>query len=195
MSKPRDTCKYYVKIGNKIVHGGITSDLDRREQEHKQKWPNGHIFKVGRKPLLMTVNIAPEASVWKSDTPGWMWRDEPPTSSSHQTPASESSPEEQFGRTFAVALQNGEIESHVSSSTELKGLQRAEILQGGGKFFLEAMLFLDVRVIFPDRSGRQVDHASSAGRFQCLRSSAVLLPSPASDGLRSLPDESIEMSR
>jgi len=47
MSNVRDTNKYYFKIGNKIVHGGITNDLERREQEHKQKWPNGHILKVG----------------------------------------------------------------------------------------------------------------------------------------------------
>lgn len=44
----RDTYKYYFKLGNKIVHGGITDDLERREQEHQQKKPNGHIFQVGR---------------------------------------------------------------------------------------------------------------------------------------------------
>lgn len=49
MSKPRDAYKYYFKVGIKIVHGGITNDLERREQEHKQKWPKGHIVKVGRK--------------------------------------------------------------------------------------------------------------------------------------------------
>lgn len=43
----RDTYKYYFKEENKIVHGGITNDLERRESEHKQKWQNGHIFKVG----------------------------------------------------------------------------------------------------------------------------------------------------
>ena len=49
MGKTRDTCKYYFKKGNRIVHGGITDDLERREQEHKQRWPNGHIFQVGRR--------------------------------------------------------------------------------------------------------------------------------------------------
>ena len=44
----RDTYKYYFKEGNKVVHGGITNDLDRRDQEHKQKWPSGHIYQVGR---------------------------------------------------------------------------------------------------------------------------------------------------
>lgn len=48
MPKPRDYQKYYFKIRNKIVHGGITNDLERREQEHKQKWPTGHIKQVGR---------------------------------------------------------------------------------------------------------------------------------------------------
>lgn len=45
--KKRDTFTYDFKIGNKIVHSGITNDLDRREQEHQQRWPNGHIVKVG----------------------------------------------------------------------------------------------------------------------------------------------------
>ena len=49
MAKPRDTYKYQFKIGNKIVHGGITSDLSRREIEHQQKWPHGHIKQVGRR--------------------------------------------------------------------------------------------------------------------------------------------------
>lgn len=47
MSTPRNTVKYIFKIGNRIVHGGITNNLPRREQEHKQKWPTGHIVKVG----------------------------------------------------------------------------------------------------------------------------------------------------
>lgn len=49
MARSRKTYKYQFKVGNKIVHGGITTDLERREQEHKQKWPKGHISKVGRK--------------------------------------------------------------------------------------------------------------------------------------------------
>ena len=39
----RDTFKYQFKVGNKIVHGGITDDLERREAEHQKKWPKGHI--------------------------------------------------------------------------------------------------------------------------------------------------------
>ena len=49
MGKPRDTYKYLYKIGNKIVHGGITNDLERREQEHQQKWSKGHMKQVGRR--------------------------------------------------------------------------------------------------------------------------------------------------
>lgn len=48
MSK-RDHYKYHYKIGNKIVKSGITKDLERREEEHQQDRPNGHIKQVGRK--------------------------------------------------------------------------------------------------------------------------------------------------
>ena len=49
MSKNRDTYKYQFKVRNKVVHGGITNDLERREDEHQQKWSSGHIKQVGRK--------------------------------------------------------------------------------------------------------------------------------------------------
>ena len=46
---PRDTYKYHFKLRNKILHTGITNDLDRREQEHQRDIdPKGHIYKVGR---------------------------------------------------------------------------------------------------------------------------------------------------
>lgn len=48
MAKKRDTYTYDFKIGNKIKHSGITKDLERRETEHKQRWPKGHIKKVGQ---------------------------------------------------------------------------------------------------------------------------------------------------
>lgn len=47
--KRRNYYKYDFKIGNKIAHSGITKDLERREEEHKQKWPKGHIVQVGRR--------------------------------------------------------------------------------------------------------------------------------------------------
>ena len=49
MPHRRDTYKYQFKVGKKIVHGGITDDLERREEEHQQKWPRGHIMQVGRR--------------------------------------------------------------------------------------------------------------------------------------------------
>lgn len=61
MPKPRNYHKYYYKIGNKIVHGGITNDLERREQEHQQKWPKGHIKQVGR------VTTEEAARKWEED--------------------------------------------------------------------------------------------------------------------------------
>ena len=45
----RDTYKYHFKVGNKIVHSGITDDVERREQEQNRKWPTGHIVQVGRR--------------------------------------------------------------------------------------------------------------------------------------------------
>ncbi len=46
----RNTYKYHFKLGNKIVHTGITNDLERREQEHKQNFgDSGHIKQVGRR--------------------------------------------------------------------------------------------------------------------------------------------------
>lgn len=49
MSKPRKYYKYYFKVGNKIIHGGIKDDLERRDQERKRRWPKGHIIQVGRR--------------------------------------------------------------------------------------------------------------------------------------------------
>ena len=45
----RDTYKYVFKVGNKIMHGGITGDLERREEEHQREHPTGHIKQVGHK--------------------------------------------------------------------------------------------------------------------------------------------------
>ena len=46
-----DTYKYHFKVGNKIVHTGITIDLKRREQEHQQRhgWSKGRIKQVGER--------------------------------------------------------------------------------------------------------------------------------------------------
>lgn len=49
MGKTRDTYKYQQKIGNKIVHRGITNDLERREKENQQGWPSSNISQIGRR--------------------------------------------------------------------------------------------------------------------------------------------------
>jgi len=57
----RDTYKYVFRVGYKILHGGIKDDLERREQEHQQKWRKGHIVQVGRR----TTEDA--ARVWEQE--------------------------------------------------------------------------------------------------------------------------------
>jgi predicted GIY-YIG superfamily endonuclease len=55
MNKPRDWYKYDFKTGNKINHSGITKDLQQREQDHRQRWPTGHIVQVGRVTTLKSA--------------------------------------------------------------------------------------------------------------------------------------------
>ncbi len=45
----RDTYKYHLKDGKRIVHRGITNDLSRREQEHQSEYPESQIKQVGRR--------------------------------------------------------------------------------------------------------------------------------------------------
>ena len=66
--KERDTHKYDFKIGNKIVHSGITTDLERREQEHQQRWPKGHITQVGNRTTEEAARDC-EATKHKTITP------------------------------------------------------------------------------------------------------------------------------
>jgi hypothetical protein len=47
MPAPRNWFRYDFKIGDVIRHSGITKDLDRREAEHKQRWPSGRIVPAG----------------------------------------------------------------------------------------------------------------------------------------------------
>jgi len=49
MGKPRETYKYLVKVGNKVLDGGITTDLTRREPERQREYPGSHLYKVGRR--------------------------------------------------------------------------------------------------------------------------------------------------
>ncbi len=38
---------YIFIVNGNTVHGGITTDPERREGEHQQKWPTGHMQIVG----------------------------------------------------------------------------------------------------------------------------------------------------
>ena len=62
MSKPRNWYTYEFKRRNKILHKGITQDLDRREQEHQSNIdPKGHIKQVG------TAKTEEGARKWEED--------------------------------------------------------------------------------------------------------------------------------
>ncbi len=41
------TYRYCFKVDGKVVLYGITTDLKRREREHRVRWPNGHVEQVG----------------------------------------------------------------------------------------------------------------------------------------------------
>ena len=41
------TFRYRFLVGSRVVHQGITTDLERREREHQRRWPGGHIEPVG----------------------------------------------------------------------------------------------------------------------------------------------------
>lgn len=49
MEKERETYKYHMKQGKKVVHRGITYDLERREAQHQEEYPDSSIDQVGRK--------------------------------------------------------------------------------------------------------------------------------------------------
>ena len=40
--------KYHFIYRGTVVHRNITSDLTRREKEHRVRWPQGHIQQVGK---------------------------------------------------------------------------------------------------------------------------------------------------
>ncbi len=49
MSVKRNTYKYYLKKGNRIVYVGITNNLKRRDAEHRQGRGGIHIYKAGHR--------------------------------------------------------------------------------------------------------------------------------------------------
>lgn len=46
-NKPRNYYRYHYLIGHRIRHSGVTKDPERREEEHQQRWPGGHLRVVG----------------------------------------------------------------------------------------------------------------------------------------------------
>jgi len=45
----KDTYKYHVKMGRRVVHRGITSDVIRREAHHQREYPGSRVQQVGRR--------------------------------------------------------------------------------------------------------------------------------------------------
>ena len=45
----RDTYKYHLKEGKKVIDRGITYDWERREALHQQEHPGSRLEQVGRK--------------------------------------------------------------------------------------------------------------------------------------------------
>lgn len=69
MPTNRDTYKYHLKKGNKILHTGITNDLQRRESEHQQTYGKTvHIKQVGNR-TTRTAGFQWEAEQRKNDKP------------------------------------------------------------------------------------------------------------------------------
>ena len=62
----RKTYKYHFKKGKGTLYSGITKDLEKREQEHKQDFgESGHIKKVGR------ATTRDAALKWESEQAKW----------------------------------------------------------------------------------------------------------------------------
>lgn len=67
MTRKRDTYKYYVKVGRKIVFRGITDNLIRRRAIHKVYWEDCRIVQVDEKTTYK------QAFKWLKRQP-WEWR-------------------------------------------------------------------------------------------------------------------------
>ncbi len=49
MAATADTFKYELEVDGAVVFRGVTSDLQRRESEHRERWPEGTVVKIGRR--------------------------------------------------------------------------------------------------------------------------------------------------
>ena len=52
MDNSKNTYKYVLKVGEKVVHRGVTNDLERRQMEHRVRWPDGQVEPVGEKTTM-----------------------------------------------------------------------------------------------------------------------------------------------
>lgn len=43
----RNTYRYQLKVGDRVVYYGFTTDLQRREREHRRRWPSAAIEPLG----------------------------------------------------------------------------------------------------------------------------------------------------
>ena len=50
--KERDTYKYHLKLGNKIIDKAVTRDLARREAAHQEEFPGSRVVQVGRRTTM-----------------------------------------------------------------------------------------------------------------------------------------------
>ena len=60
----RDTYKYHLKLGNKIIDKAVTRDLERREVAHQEEFPGSRVVQVGRRTTME------EALRWESREKG-----------------------------------------------------------------------------------------------------------------------------
>jgi predicted GIY-YIG superfamily endonuclease len=60
-NKPRNTFKYHFIKDRKVVHRGITTDLERREQEHQRAFGGGRIKQIGYR------TTEPAAREWEAE--------------------------------------------------------------------------------------------------------------------------------
>lgn len=61
MDNSKNTYKYVLKVGEKVVHRGVTNDLERRQAEHRVRWPDGQVEPVGEKTTME------QALIWMRD--------------------------------------------------------------------------------------------------------------------------------
>ena len=52
MDNSKNTYKYVLKVDGKIVYRGVTNDLKRRQAEHRVRWPDGQVQRVGEKTTM-----------------------------------------------------------------------------------------------------------------------------------------------